>query len=82
LSLLIVKPYELISRKRQNDIDKNDNLTPTEKTKNTREHRKVEIEKTANKVEDSSMSSPQERPSNNTYASASSVVYLPRRRPR
>jgi putative transposase len=61
---------------------KNDNLTPTEKTKNTREHRKVEIEKTANKVEDSSMSSPQERPSNNTYASASSVVYLPRRRPR
>lgn len=59
---------------------KNDNLTPTEKIRNTRERRKIEIEKTANKVEDNSVSSPKEKSNSNTETKTASVVYLPRRR--
>lgn len=59
---------------------KNDNLTPTEKIRNTRERRKIEIEKTANKVEDNSESSPKEKSNSNAGTKTASVVYLPRRR--
>ena len=59
---------------------KNDDLTPTEKVKNTRERRNIEIEKTANKVEDNSVSLPQEKSKSNTEPKPSSVVYLPRRK--
>jgi len=59
---------------------RNDKLTPTEKIKNTRERRKIEIEQTANKVEGNSVSSPQEKSHSNTESKSSSVVYLPRRR--
>ena len=59
---------------------KNDDLTPTEKVKNTRERRNIEIEITANKVEDNSASLPQEKSKSNTEPRPSSVVYLPRRK--
>ena len=59
---------------------KNDDLTPTERVKSTRERRNLEIEKTANKVEDNSTSLPQEKPKSNTEPKPSSVVYLPRRK--
>ena len=59
---------------------KNDDLTPTEKVKNTRERRNIEIEQTANKVEDNSASLPQEKFKSNTEPKPSSVVYLPRRK--
>lgn len=59
---------------------KSDDLTPTEKVKNTRERRKIEIEKTANKVEDNSVSLPQKKSNDNTEPELSSVVYLPRRK--
>ncbi|CAH9055561.1 Transposon Tn7 transposition protein TnsB [Pseudoalteromonas sp. CIP111854] len=61
---------------------KKDELSATEKMKNTREHRKAEIEATANKVEKNSEPAHQDKSRSNTNSSPSKVTYLPRRRPR
>lgn len=61
---------------------KKDELSTTEKMKNTREHRKAEIEATANKVEKNSEPAHQDKSRSNTNSSPSKVAYLPRRRPR
>ena len=61
---------------------KKDELSVTEKMKNTREHRKAEIEATANRVEKKSEPAHQDKSSSNTKSSPSKVAYLPRRRPR
>ena len=61
---------------------KKDELSATEKMKDTREHRRTEIETTANKVEKNSEPTHQDKSSSNTNSSPSKVAYLPRRRPR
>ncbi|MFK3866322.1 transposase [Pseudoalteromonas rhizosphaerae] len=61
---------------------KKDELSVTEKMKNTREHRKAEIEATANKVEKKSEPAHQDKSSSNAKSSPSKIAYLPRRRPR
>lgn len=61
---------------------KDNSLTLNEKTRNTREHRKAEIEATANRVEKNTALPRQDTASSNKNSSSNCVIYLPRRQPR
>jgi hypothetical protein len=60
----------------------NDELTFTEKTKNTREHRQNEIDTNASKVEKNTSTPQQGNGHTKPEIKSSEVVYLPRRRPK
>lgn len=66
-----------IDKKARNRAE-NDDLTPNEKIKDTRIHRKAEISEIANPIQENSTST-KDKPSN-TAPTLNRVVYLPRRR--